>query len=41
MPVFSTPNIGQYPIENFAYQMREFAIRDVNGYIIQFGREID
>lgn len=30
-----------YPIENFAYNMREFAIRDCNGYILQFGTEID
>ncbi len=39
--MFSTPNTGQYPIENFEYQMREFAIRDVHGYIIQFGQEIE
>ena len=30
----------EYPIENFDYGMREFAIRDCNGYLIQFGREI-
>ena len=29
-----------YPIENFFYGMREFAIRDNNGYILQFGQEI-
>ena len=29
-----------YPIENFEYGMREFAIRDINGYILQFGKEI-
>jgi len=29
-----------YPIENFDYGMREFAIRDLNGYILQFGKEI-
>ena len=29
-----------YPIENFDYGMREFAIRDINGYILQFGQEI-
>jgi len=29
-----------YPIENFDYGMREFAIRDNNGYILQFGTEI-
>jgi len=28
-----------YPIENFDYSMREFAIRDNNGYILQFGAE--
>ena len=30
----------EYPIENFDYGMREFAIRDFNGYLIQFGGEI-
>jgi uncharacterized glyoxalase superfamily protein PhnB len=29
-----------YPLENFFYGMREFAIRDNNGYILQFGQEI-
>jgi uncharacterized glyoxalase superfamily protein PhnB len=29
-----------YPIENFDYGMREFAIRDNNGYLLQFGQEI-
>jgi uncharacterized glyoxalase superfamily protein PhnB len=29
-----------YPIENFDYGMREFAICDINGYILQFGQEI-
>jgi len=29
-----------YPIENFYYGMREFAIRDNNGYILQFGSSI-
>lgn len=29
-----------YAIENFEYGMREFAIRDCNGYIIQFGQDI-
>ena len=29
-----------YPIENFAYNMREFCILDNNGYRIQFGTEI-
>jgi uncharacterized glyoxalase superfamily protein PhnB len=29
-----------YPIEHLDYGMREFAIRDVNGYILQFGQEI-
>lgn len=30
-----------YPIENFEYGMREFAIYDNNGYILQFGQEIE
>lgn len=30
----------EYPIENFDYGMREFAIRDCNGYLIQFGQGI-
>ena len=29
-----------YPLENFYYGMREFAIRDNNGYLLQFGQEI-
>lgn len=29
-----------YGIENFDWQMREFAIYDNNGYILQFGQEI-
>lgn len=29
-----------YEIENFDWQMREFAIYDNNGYIIQFGQEL-
>src|ERR1044071_1367584 len=29
-----------YPIENFFYGMRAFAIRDNNRYILQFGQEI-
>ena len=29
-----------YDIENFDYGMREFAIYDNNGYILQFGQEI-
>jgi uncharacterized glyoxalase superfamily protein PhnB len=30
-----------YPIENFSYGMREFAIRDNNGYILQFGKPLN
>ena len=29
-----------YPIETFPWGMREFAIYDNNGYILQFGQEI-
>ena len=29
-----------YPIETFEWEMREFAIYDNNGYILQFGQEI-
>jgi len=29
-----------YPLEDFDYGMREFAIRDNNGYVLQFGKEI-
>ncbi|TCZ65270.1 VOC family protein [Flaviaesturariibacter aridisoli] len=28
-----------YPIETFPWGMREFAIRDLNGFILQFGQE--
>ena len=31
----------EYPIENFDFGMREFAIRDCNGYLLQFGKEIE
>lgn len=30
-----------YGIENFEYGMREFAIYDNNGYLLQFGQPID
>ena len=30
-----------YPVENFEYGMREFAIRDNNGYLLQFGQEVE
>ncbi|HUR12068.1 MAG TPA: VOC family protein [Flavitalea sp.] len=29
-----------YPIENFKYGMREFAVRDCNGFVLQFGEEL-
>lgn len=28
-----------YGLENFEYGMREFAVKDCNGYILQFGQE--
>ena len=30
-----------YPIENFDYGMREFAIKDCNGYMLQFGQPVN
>lgn len=30
-----------YPIEDFEYGMREFAIYDNNGYLLQFGQDIN
>jgi uncharacterized glyoxalase superfamily protein PhnB len=30
-----------YPVEDFDYGMREFAVFDNNGYLLQFGQEID
>jgi uncharacterized glyoxalase superfamily protein PhnB len=36
----STSVIISYPIENFPHGMREFAILDNNGYMLQFGREL-
>lgn len=30
-----------YNLENFEYGMREFAIKDCNGYILQFGQDIE
>src|SRR5437868_7306717 len=29
-----------YPIENFEYGMREFAVFDNNGYLLQFGQAL-
>jgi uncharacterized glyoxalase superfamily protein PhnB len=29
-----------YPIENFVYDMREFAIKDNNGYVLNFGESV-
>lgn len=29
-----------YPVENFDYGMREFAVYDNNGYLLQFGEDI-
>lgn len=30
-----------YPLEDFEYGMREFAIYDNNGYLLQFGQELE
>jgi len=30
-----------YPIEDFHYGMREFGIKDNNGYLLQFGQEFE
>ena len=30
-----------YPIETFEYGMKEFALFDNNGYLLQFGQEVD
>jgi len=30
-----------YPLETFTYGMREFAIYDNNGYLLQFGEPVD
>jgi uncharacterized glyoxalase superfamily protein PhnB len=29
-----------YPLETFEYGMKEFAIKDCNGYILQFGQDV-
>ena len=29
-----------YPLEDFDYNMREFAIRDCNGYVLNFGQPL-
>lgn len=29
-----------YPIEDFEYGMREFAVLDLNGYMLQFGQSL-
>ncbi|TCJ18979.1 bleomycin resistance family protein [Flaviaesturariibacter flavus] len=30
-----------YPVESFDWNMREFAIRDLNGFMIQIGQELE
>ena len=30
-----------WPIENMVYGMREFAIRDVDGYTLTFGKDME
>ncbi len=30
-----------YPLEDFAYGMREFAIHDCNGFLLQFGQPLE
>lgn len=30
-----------YPLADFDYNMREFAIRDCNGYVLSFGQPLD
>jgi uncharacterized glyoxalase superfamily protein PhnB len=30
-----------YPVEDFSYGMREFAVYDNNGYLIQFGKHLE
>jgi catechol 2,3-dioxygenase-like lactoylglutathione lyase family enzyme len=30
-----------YPVEDFDYGMREFGIYDNNGYLLQFGQEVE
>ena len=30
-----------YPMETFGYGMREFAVYDNNGYLLQFGQETE
>jgi len=30
-----------YPIENFEYGMREFGVRDCNGYVLNLGENIE
>jgi uncharacterized glyoxalase superfamily protein PhnB len=30
-----------YPLENFIYEMREFAIKDNNGYVLNFGESLN
>jgi uncharacterized glyoxalase superfamily protein PhnB len=30
----------EYPLEDFEYRMREFAVRDNSGYLLQFGQRI-
>lgn len=31
----------EYPLDDYSYGMREFAIRDLNGYLLQFGTYLE
>lgn len=37
---FKDSPLVYYPLEIFEYEMKEFAIRDLNGYILQFGQDV-
>lgn len=37
---FKDSPLVYYPLETFAYEMKEFAIKDPNGYILQFGQDV-
>ena len=37
---FKDTPLVYYPLETFEYQMKEFAIKDLNGYILQFGQDV-
>ena len=37
---FKDSSAVYYPLQSFEYEMKEFAIKDPNGYTLQFGQDV-